>query len=188
MSEAFKTYLQQTLSAKDTLGEDDILQNGFDFLKQQLQAYLEQQGLTALTFTQAIKLARKSNNSETDPRFWCALEAFYLAVGDSIDNETHAKRWLRFVNIIESLQGYTGSQLINDKQIHPKRVKRLCLAFVLTWEHLRYIAGNETDYNPSELVIEAFTDAHDHEHDHSHDDCHDHHHCADHSHTHSESV
>ena len=180
MSEAFKTYLQQTLSAKDTLGEDDILQNGFDFLKLQLQDYLQCHGLTALTFTQAIKLARKTNNSETDNRFWSALEAFYLEVGDSIDNETHPKRWIRFVNIIESLQGYNGSQLINDKQIHAKRVKRLCLAFALTWEHLRYIAGNEDDFHPSELVIAEFVDAHDHEHEHEHcdEDCqaHDHSH------------
>jgi len=180
MSDAFKTYLQQVVNAKDSLGEDDILQNGFDFLKLQLQAYLEQQGLTAQTFTQALKLARKSNNSETDPRFWSALEAFYLAVGDSIDNETQPKRWLRFVNIIESLQGYTGSQLINEKQIHAKRVKRLCLAYALTWEHLRYIAGNEDDYNPSELLIAEFTDAHDHEHEHDHYDescqAHDHRH------------
>ena len=176
MSDAFKTYLQQTLSATDTLGEDDILQNGFDFLKQQLQAYLQQQALTAVTFTQAIKQARKSNNSETDARFWCALEAFFAAVTDSIDNRCERKRWLRFVNIIEQLQGYNGSQLINDKQIHPKRVKRLCLAFVLTWEHLRYIAGNEDEYLPSELVIAAFTHAHDHEHDHCDADCQDHHH------------
>jgi len=163
MSDLFKTYLQQVVSAKDTLGEDDILQNGFDFIKQQLQAYLDQQGLSALTFTQALKLARKTNNSETDPRFWSALEAFYLAVGDSIDNETQPKRWLRFVNIIESLQGYSGSLLINDKKIHAKRVKRFCLAYVLTWEHLRYIAGNEDDYSPSELLITEFSDVHLHD-------------------------
>jgi len=163
MSDAFKTYLQQVVSAKDTLGEDDILQNGFDFLKLQLQAYLQLQGLSARTFTQAIKLARKSNNSETDPRFWSALEAFYLAVGDSIDNETKHKRWLRFVNIIESLQGYTGSQLIRDRQIRSNRVKRLCLAYALTWEHLRYIAGNEDDYSPSELLITEFSDVHLHD-------------------------
>ena len=68
----------------------------------QLQDYLEHEGLTAFTFTDAIKQARKSQNSETDPRFWSALEAFYLAVGDCIDHETQPKRWLRFVNIIES--------------------------------------------------------------------------------------
>lgn len=156
MSDVFNTYLQQTLNAQETLGEDDILQPGFEFLKEQLQAYLSTQGVAALTFTQAIKLARKTQQVDTDGRFWSALEAFYLAVGDSIDNDTRAKRWLRFVNIIESLQGYAGSQLISDKKIHAKRVKRLLLAFALTWEHLRYIAGDEDDYNPSQLVIDAY--------------------------------
>ena len=164
MSDAFKTFLQQTITDNEYLGEDDLLQNGFEFLKLELKDYLQNEGLTALTFTQAIKQARKSNNTETDARFWDALEAFYLAVGDSIDNQAKHKRWLRFVNIIENLQGYAGSQLINDKQIRSKRVKRLCLAYTLTWEHLRYIAGNEDDYTPSELVISAFSDALEHKH------------------------
>jgi hypothetical protein len=164
MNEQFNTFLEQAVNNQDNLGEDDLLQQGFDFIKQQLADYLQHQGLSAQTFTQAVKLARKSNNTETDPRFWSALEAFYLAVGDSIDNQTQAKRWLRFVNIIESLQGYAGSQLINDKQIHSKRVKRLFLAYTLTWEHLRYIAGNDDDYAPSELIISAFTETPDHKH------------------------
>lgn len=162
MSDTFSTFLDQAIVDNSNLGEDDILQVGFDFIKQQLQAYLEHEGLTATTFTEALKQARKSQNRDTDPRFWLALEAFFLAVGDSIDNKSHMKRWLRFVNIIETLQGYTGSQLILDKNIHSKRVKRLCLATALTWEHLRYIAGNEDDYNPSELIINKFSDAHEH--------------------------
>ncbi|GLS91454.1 hypothetical protein GCM10007916_25230 [Psychromonas marina] len=166
MSDTFNVFLEQTIINKDNLGEDDILQAGFDFIKQQLQAYLQHEGLTAITFTEAVKQARQSQNNETDPRFWLALEAFFLAVGDSIDNKPQATRWLRFVNIIETLQGYSGSQVIMDKNIRSKRVKRLCLATALTWEHLRYIAGNEDDYNPSELIINAFTDVH--EHDHSH--------------------
>jgi len=164
MSDTFNTFIQQTVNDESNLCEHLLLQQGFDFIKQQLQDYLQHEGLTAVTFTQAIKLARKSNNSETDPRFWSALEAFYLAVGDSIDNQTQCKRWLRFVNIIENLQGYAGSQLINDKQIRSKRVKRFYLAYTLVWEHLRYIAGNEDDYNPSELIISAFTGSTDHQH------------------------
>lgn len=163
MTEQFNAFLEQVVSS-DNLGEDDVLQQGFDFIKQQLQDYLQKEGLTAVTFTHAIKQARKCHNIETDPRFWTALEAFYLAVGDSIDNQTKQKRWLRFVNIIESLQGYAGSQLIGDKRIHSKRIKRLILAYALTWEHLRYIAGNEDDYTPSELVLTAFTDALEHNH------------------------
>ncbi len=169
MSEVFKAYLQQALSSEQSLNEDDLLQNGFQFIKLQLKDYLEHEGLTALTFTQAIKQARKKKNNETDTRFWDALEAFYLAVGDSIDNQSKRKRWLRFVNIIESLQGYAGSQLFNDKRIASKRVKRLYLAYTLAWEHLRYIAGNEDDYNPSETILSSYTDALEHEHSHNHD-------------------
>lgn len=165
MSDAFKTFLNLTLKNQDDLSEDALLQVGFHFIKVELQDYLQQEGLTAFTFTEAIKQARKSKNSETDARFWSALEAFYLAVGDSIDHETQPKRWLRFVNIIENLQGYSGSQLINDKQIHSKRIKRFYLAYTLAWEHLRYIAGNEDDYNPSELILSAFTDELEHKHD-----------------------
>ncbi|PKF61119.1 hypothetical protein CW745_12505 [Psychromonas sp. psych-6C06] len=165
MNQEFDTFIQQSINNPEQLCEDLLLQAGFDFLKVQLQAYLDKEGVTALTFTQAIKVARKLNHHETDARFWSALEAFYLAVGDSIDNDTKRKRWLRFVNIIEELQGYTGSQLINDKRLRNKRVKRLYLAFTLGWEHLRYIAGNEDDYNPSELVLATFTDAFDHDHD-----------------------
>lgn len=165
MNQEFDTFLQQTISNSDNLCEDLLLQAGFDFIKAQLQAYLDAQGLTALTFTQAIKVARKANNIDTNPRFWSALEAFYLAVGDSIDNINTRKRWLRFVNIIEDLQGYAGSQLINDKRIRNQRVKRLYLAYTLAWEHLRYIAGNDDEYSPSELVLATFTDAFDHDHD-----------------------
>ena len=164
MNDSFKAFLDQTINNKGQLHTDVILQDGFEFIKVQLQDYLMHEGLTALTFTDAIKQARKRNNNETDQRFWCALEAFYLAVADSIDNKTKCTNWLRFVNIIESLQGYSGSQLINDKRIHSKRIKRLCLAYVLTWEHLRYIAGNEDDDNPSESVIAAFSDALEHKH------------------------
>jgi hypothetical protein len=165
MTDTFKIFLQQTLNREENLSEDMLLQEGFHFIKVQLQDYLQHQGLTAVTFTQALKQARKSNNIETDPRFWSALEAFYLAVGDCIDNQPQYTRWLRFVNIIESLQGYSGSQLINDKQIRSKRIKRLYLAYTLTWEHLRYIAGNEDDdYSPSELILSSFTDAFEHKH------------------------
>lgn len=163
MTDTFNGFLQQAVD-NNHLSEDLLLQEGFDFIKQQLQDYLHHEGLTALTFTQAIKQASKCNNSETDPRFWSALEAFYLAVGDSIDNQTQRKRWLRFVNIIESLQGYAGSQLINDKRINAKRVKRFYLAYTLAWEHLRYIAGNEDEFNPSEIILSAFTDALEHNH------------------------
>lgn len=165
MSDTFNAFLQQFVNGEEGLNEDLLLQDGFDFIKVQLQDYLQKEGLTALTFTQAIKQARKCKNSETAPQFWSALETFYLAVGDSIDHQTKLKRWLRFINIIESLQGYAGSQLINDKKIHSKRIKRLCLAYTLAWEHLRYIAGNEDDYNPSELVLSTFTDALEHKHD-----------------------
>lgn len=164
MNQEIDNFLKQVLTTEGQLSENEILQAGFELLKVQLADYLQSQGLTAYTFTQAIKLGRKSNNAETDPKFWSALEAFYLAVGDCIDHKTTSKRWLRFVNIIENLQGYSGSLLIEDKHIRSKRIKRLYLAYTLTWEHLRYIAGNEDDYNPSELVLAAFTDEEEHHH------------------------
>ena len=165
MSDSFEVFLDKTISNKEHLNADAILQCGLIYLKTQLQDYLKTEGTTALTISDAIYQGRKRNNSETDKHFWCALESFYLAVGDSIDHKTKQLRWLRFVNIIEDLQGYSGSQLINDKCIKSKRVKRLCLAYTLTWEHLRYIAGNEDDYNPSELVISYFSDAFEHDHE-----------------------
>tara|TARA_R110001583_G_scaffold16561_22_gene67996 strand:- start:8994 stop:9506 length:513 start_codon:yes stop_codon:yes gene_type:complete len=169
MNKDIDVFLQQALSDKKYLTEQALLQQGFELLKVQLKDYLDSQGLTAMTFTQAIKQGRKSNNTETNAKFWSALEAFYLAAGDSIDHHTAKKRWLRFVNIIEELQGYSGSLLINDKQIHCKRIKRFYLAYTLVWEHLRYIAGNENEYNPSELVLEAFTEPEDHgDHEHHH--------------------
>ncbi|WP_413699500.1 hypothetical protein ACLKMH_18905 [Psychromonas sp. KJ10-10] len=157
MNQDLDNFLKQNLRNESYLSENAILQQGFELLKVQLSDYLQSQGLTAYTFTQAIKVGRKSNNPETNGRFWSALEAFYLAVGDAIDHKTKHKRWLRFVNIIENLQGYSGSLLIEDKHIRSKRIKRLYLAYILTWEHLRYIAGNEDDYNPSELVLTTFT-------------------------------
>lgn len=163
MNDKLDSFLQQAISSKANLSEDMLLQEGFDFIKVQLKDYLKSESVTAQTFTQAIKQAREINNSETDPKFWSALEAFYLAVGDSIDNNNQRKRWLRFINIIEHLQGYAGSQLINDKKIHRKRIKRLYLAYTLTWEHLRYIAGNEDSYNPSELILSTFSDVHQHD-------------------------
>jgi hypothetical protein len=164
MNKDIEVFLQHALNDKNNLTEQALLQQGFDLLKVQLQAYLDSQGLTAMTFTQAIKQGRKSNNTETNAKFWSALEAFYLAVGDCIDHNTTNKRWLRFVSIIENLQGYSGSLLIEDKHIQSKRIKRFYLAYTLVWEHLRYIAGNEDDYNPSEAVLDAFTEEHDHQH------------------------
>lgn len=165
MENKFQTFLQQAISDKNNLREDLLLQEGFDFIKIQLQDYLTSQALTAHTFRQALIEAKKNNNSETDDKFWLALHAFYLAVGDSIDHQTNHKRWLRFVNIIEDLQGYSGCQLIDDKKINSKRIKRLYLAYTLTWEHLRYIAGNENEYNPSESILSAFSSALEHNHD-----------------------
>jgi len=131
----------------------------------QLKDYLKIEQSQEKSFFSLIEEAKKTNNAETDKHFWNALLAFNK-VNFNPSNK-NVLPWLRYVNIIESLQGYSGSQLFEAKNIKVKRQHRLYFAYMLTWEHLRYIAGNDDDYSPSSELLGLYSDAHsedDHEH------------------------
>ena len=140
----------------------------------QLKDYLGVEQSTERSFFSLIEEARKIHNADTNKHFWNALTAFNQVNFNPSKHNTLP--WLRYVNIIESLQGYAGSQLFASKSIKIKRQHRLFFAYMLTWEHLRYIAGNDDDYSPSSEVLASYSNAHsedDHQHDENcqHDTC-----------------
>ncbi|TEW49842.1 hypothetical protein [Psychromonas algicola] len=131
----------------------------------QLKDYLKIQQSQDRSFFSLIEEAKKTNNVDTNKHFWNALLAFNKVTFNP--SNKNALPWLRYVNIIESLQGYNGSQLFEAKNINAKRQHRLYFAYMLTWEHLRYIAGNDDDYSPSSEILGCYSEAHsedDHEH------------------------
>jgi len=127
-------------------------------LVEQLKDYLKIDKNTTYRFFTLIEAARKTNNVDTNKDFWNALQAFNKVSFNP--GKRNVQPWLRFVNIIERLQGYNGSQLFNEHNINRKRQHRLFFAYMLTWEHLRYIAGNEDDYSPSGELLGLYSDAH----------------------------
>jgi len=144
-------------------------------LIKQLKDYLEIDQAIQKSFFSLIEAAKKTSNADTDHRFWEALIAFNKVSFNPRHN--NAQPWLRYVNTIESLQGYNGSQLFSGQKLALKRQYRLYFAYLLTWEHLRYIAGNEDDLNPSSEMLHLFS----HVHTHDDDDCDDES-CSGHSH------
>ena len=132
----------------------------------QLKDYLGVEQAQPRSFFSLIEQAKKTNNADTNKHFWNALLAFNQI---NFNPTSNSQPWLRYVNIIESLQGYAGSQLFEAKNIKLKRQHRLFFAYMLTWEHLRYIAGNDDDYSPSSEVLDAYSSAHSEE-DHVHTD------------------
>lgn len=129
----------------------------------QLKDYLKIDQAISKSFFSLIVEAQKTNNIDTNKHFWNALLAFNQMNFNPSKKSTQP--WLRFVNIIESLQGYAGSQLFETKSINIKRQHRLYFAYMLTWEHLRYIAGNEDDYSPSSEILGYYSHAHqEHQH------------------------
>ena len=154
----FKT--QQTVSLAEFFYQAEL------HLVTQLKDYLSIEQSIPRTFFSLIEQAKKTHNTETNKHFWNALLAFNQVNFNPTSN--NAQPWLRFVNIIESLQGYAGSQLFEAKNIKLKRQHRLFFAYMLTWEHLRYIAGNDNDYSPSSEVLASYSTAHsEDEHQHS---------------------
>ena len=127
-------------------------------LASQLKDYLGVEQSQLRSFFSLIEEAQKTKNEETNKHFWNALLAFNRV--NFNPNHNSAQPWLRFVNIIESLQGYTGSQLFETSNIKLKRQHRLFFAYMLTWEHLRYIAGNDDDYSPSGEVLASYSQLH----------------------------
>lgn len=143
----------------------------------QLKDYLSVEQSIPRTFFSLIEQAKKTHNADTNKHFWNALLAFNQVNFNPAKNS--AQPWLRYVNIIESLQGYAGSQLFAAKNIKLKRQHRLFFAYMLSWEHLRYIAGNDNDYSPSSEVLASYSTAHNEdEHQHTEQcgdaDCNDH--------------
>jgi hypothetical protein len=137
----------------------------------QLKDYLGVSQSSVRSFYSLIEQAKKTNNPDTNKQFWNALLAFNQVSFNP--NKKNVKPWLRYVNIIESLQGYNGSQLFTESNIKLKRQHRLYFAYMLTWEHIRYIAGNDDDYSPSGEILNHYSDVHTEE-DHQHSD-----HCTD---------
>jgi len=136
----------------------------------QLKDYLKIEQSQDRSFFSLIEQAKKTNNADTNKHFWNALLAFNKVTFNP--SQKNALPWLRYVNIIESLQGYSGSQLFEAKSIKAKRQHRLYFAYMLTWEHLRYIAGNDDGYSPSSEILGNYSDAHsEDEHEHSADCC-----------------
>ncbi len=131
----------------------------------QLKDYLNVDQSLPRSFFSLIEQAKKTHNADTNKHFWNALLAFNQVNFNPTSKS--AQPWLRYVNIIESLQGYAGSQLFDETSIKVKRQHRLFFAYMLTWEHIRFIAGNEDEYSPSSEILNAYSTAHS-EDDHKH--------------------
>lgn len=127
-------------------------------LAKQLKHFLQIETSQNKSLYDLIMMARRKGQTETNKQFWEALLAFNKVSFNP--NKKNDQPWLRFVNIIESLQEYSGSQLFDATQIGVKRTHRLYFAYMLSWEHLRYIAGNDDGYSPSSEVLAIYSSAH----------------------------
>ncbi|ABM03632.1 hypothetical protein Ping_1855 [Psychromonas ingrahamii 37] len=182
MNQAFDGFVKELCSANVNLNEPVFFAKSAVFLEQELTRYLKIEGQHKHSLRFLILSAKKLKNSETDNKFWNALLAFNRLIEGAIESQCTSQKsdhWLRFINIIENLQGYKGSQIFTTTNIKQKRKLRLYFAYMLTWEHIRYIAGYEDDYSPSGDILDAFSPLEE-EGEHCHDDAHTH--CHDHEH------
>lgn len=174
MDQAFDGFVKELCSANVNLNEPVFFVKSAAFLEQVLERYLQTEGQHQHSLRFLILSARKLKNRETDNKFWDALLAFNTLIEAAIESKCTSQassHWLRFINIIENLQGYKGSQLFTTTNIKQTRKLRLYFAYLLTYEHLRYIAGEDDDYSPSGEILTAFSqlsldDDHDHQHHH----------------------
>ncbi|MGB5444401.1 MAG: hypothetical protein WBM99_02750 [Psychromonas sp.] len=174
MNQAFDGFVKELCSANVNLNEPVFFVKSAAFLEQVLESYLRIEGQHKYSLRSLILSAKQLKNKETDYKFWNALLAFNNLIEDAVDAKSasqSSQHWLRFINIIETLQGYKGSQLFTSKHIKQTRKLRLYFAFMLTYEHLLYIGGQDDDYSPSGEILSAFSqlsldDDHDHQHDH----------------------
>lgn len=176
MNQAFDGFVKELCSVNVNLNEPVFFAKSADFLEQELTNYLQIEGQHSHSLRFLILSAKKLKNSETDHKFWNALLAFNRLIETAIESKCtsqNSDHWLRFINIIETLQGYKGSQIFTTTDIKQKRKLRLYFAYMLTWEHIRYIAGNDDDYSPSSYILDAFSPL---EQESEHDHCHDHDH------------
>lgn len=172
MDQVFDGFVKELCSANVNLNEPVFFVKSAAFLEQVLESYLQIEGQHKYSLRGLILSARQLKNSETDKKFWDALLAFNSLVEAAVESKCTAQasnNWLRFINIIENLQGYKGSQLFTAKNIKQTRKLRLYFAYLLTYEHIRYIAGKDDDYSPSGEILAAFSqlsldDDHDHQH------------------------
>lgn len=176
MNQAFDGFVKELCSANVNLNEPVFFAKSAVFLEQQLTSYLQIEAQHKHSLRFLILSAKKLKNTETDKKFWDALLAFNRLIEAAIESKCtsqNSHHWLRFINIIETLQGYKGSQIFTTTNIKQKRKLRLYFAYMLTWEHIRYIAGYEDDYSPSGEILDNFSQI-DEEDDHHHDHCHQH--------------
>jgi len=174
MNQAFDGFVKELCSTNMNLNEPIFFAKSAVFLEQALASYLHSEGQHKHSLRFLILSARQLKNQETDTKFWDALLTFNKLVEMAVESKSTSQEnshWLRFINIIENLQGYKGSLLFTTKNIRQTRKLRLYFAYMLTYEHLRYIAGDDDGYSPSSDILEAFSqvsedDDHDHQHDH----------------------
>lgn len=157
MDSAFENFVQQ-FKRKQTVTLATFFYEAELHLITQLKDYLGVEQTVERSFYSLIEEAKKTRNADTNKHFWNALLAFNQVNFNA--GKKNAQPWLRYVNIIESLQGYTGSQLFESANIKLKRQHRLFFAYMLTWEHIRDIAGNDDGYSPSSEVLDSYSAAH----------------------------
>ncbi|MDO6524279.1 hypothetical protein Q4519_01165 [Motilimonas sp. 1_MG-2023] len=150
-----------------SVSQELIFGVGKAFLAEQLAAYLIKEGKASGSFEHDIQQAAKLNDAETGYRFWSVLQHFEQQSWRV--RQGLQVKGLRFVNTIEELQQYSGSQVLPTSTLKLKRKQRLALAYALTWEHLRYLAGAEDEQSPSaELFTRFGVSLDEHEHEHAH--------------------
>lgn len=157
MNTEFEEFLQRLPLPSETFNSAEFVDEALQLLWTPLSQYLALHDSLpsdrAMDFGDAVSVACGLNDPETGRHFWDALRAF------------QSGSLLKFVNVIERLQQYSGSQIFPIKNIRRKRSARLYLALALSWEHLRYLAGKDDDYSPSSELLEKFgvgLDEHDH--------------------------
>ncbi|WP_354625627.1 hypothetical protein [Psychromonas sp. MME2] len=160
-------FLNTLLDTEKPVNPQGFFVQGALYLQAQLCDYLCKEGVAIEnSFLKQIKSAQRHGNSETDKAFWRALHVIH-SLSTMPSHHQCERKWLRFINIIEKLQGYNGSQLFAHVGIKKKRLYRLYFAYMLSWEHLRYLAGNDDEFSPSAIVLDTFSSIND-DHDHSH--------------------
>lgn len=164
MNSNFEDFVNQ-FKSQQSISLEAFFYQAEIYLTEQLKDYLAVPQSTPRSFFSLLEEAKKRDNIDTNKYFWNALLSFNQASFNP--NIKSAQPWLRFVNIIEELQGYSGSQLFAASSIKLKRQHRLYFAYMLAWEHLRYIAGNDDGYSPSSEILGSYSDAHT-ENDHQH--------------------
>ena len=164
MENTFESFVSQ-FKVQQSMPLDSFFYQAEDHLIKQLKDYLNVDQRSTRTLFSLLEEAKKIKNADTNKHFWNALLTFNQ-VGFN-PGKGNVYPWLRYVNIIESLQGYTGSQLFEAATIKLKRQHRLYFAYMLTWEHLRYIAGNDDGYSPSSELLNLYSQTQQQDHQHS---------------------